>query len=100
MLLLPGRQPTYPVDTGETARRTVIALDQQGYVVILLIDLPIFTLHGLSLWLAESDLGLDSALNLDGGRSSGLAAAIPGGESTLLPAYVPLPIVIGVYPRE
>ena len=100
MLLLPGRQPTYPVDTGEQARRTVIALDEDGHVVILLSDLPVFTLYGLSRWLARSDLRLDTALNLDGGRSSGMVVKAPGSPESVFPAYVPLPIVIAVYPRE
>jgi uncharacterized protein YigE (DUF2233 family) len=99
MLLLPGRQPAYPEDTGRAARRTVIALDEQGNVIVLLIDWSYFTLYGLSHWLAASDLSLYTALNLDGGRSSGLAVNMPG-EQIVIPAYVPLPIVIAVYPRE
>ena len=98
MLLLPGRQPTFPTETNKLAQRTVIALDDQGHVVILLIDLPIFSLHELSKWLANSDLELDSALNLDGGRSSGLAVTLSSGVK-LIPSYVPLPVVIAIYPR-
>jgi uncharacterized protein YigE (DUF2233 family) len=99
MLLLPGRQPSYPEDTGRAARRTVIALDEQGNVIVLVIDWSYFTLYELSHWLADSDLSLYTALNLDGGRSSGLAVNMPG-ERIVIPAYVPLPIVIAVYPRE
>jgi uncharacterized protein YigE (DUF2233 family) len=98
MLLLPGRQPVYPEDTGREARRTVIALDEQGNVIVLLIDWSYFTLYELARWLAASDLSLYTALNLDGGRSSGLAVNMPG-EQAVFPAYVPLPIVIAVYPR-
>ncbi|MEJ2149216.1 MAG: phosphodiester glycosidase family protein [Chloroflexota bacterium] len=98
MLLLPGRQPAYPEDTGRAARRTVIALDEQGNVIVLLIDWSYFTLYGLSRWLAASDLSLYTAMNLDGGRSSGLGVNMPG-EQIVIPAYVPLPIVIAVYPR-
>lgn len=97
LLLLPGRQPTYPTETGERARRTVIGLDDHGRVMVLVSDLPIFSLHELSGWLAQSDLNIDSALNLDGGRSTGIAVSLPGG-STLIPSYVPVPIVIGIYP--
>lgn len=97
MLLLPGRQPAYPTDTGKTARRTVIALDHDGKVVLLLIDSPIFTLHQLSDWLAGSGLNLDIALNLDGGRSSGLTVSL-GDEEKFIPSVVPLPIVLGIYP--
>ncbi len=96
MLLLPGRQPTYPDDVGRRARRTVIGIDDQGYVVIVLFDSSVFSLAELSRWLAASNLNLDTALNLDGGRSSGLGVALPY-EQKLIEAYVPLPIVIGVF---
>lgn len=96
ILLLPGHQPTYPTETGETARRTVIGLDDDGYMILFVSDLPIFTLHELSQWLAESDLHLDSALNLDGGRSSGIGVWLPQ-HQTVIPAFVPLPIVIGIH---
>ena len=99
ILLLPGGQPTYLTETGERARRTVIALDTQGRVVVLLSDLPIFSLYELSHWLAQSGLNLEVALNLDGGRSSGLIAALPGG-GVFIPSYVPLPVVIAAYPRH
>jgi len=99
ILLLPGGQPTYLTETGERARRTVIALDTQGRVVVLLSDLPIFSLYELSHWLAASGLNLEVALNLDGGRSSGLIATLPGG-GVFIPSYVPLPVVIAAYPRH
>jgi uncharacterized protein YigE (DUF2233 family) len=98
LLLLPGGQPTFPVDTGKLARRTVIGVDEWGYVIILLSDTPSLSLHELADWLAGSDLYLDSALNLDGGRSSGLMVSLRG-EVRYFPAYVPLPIVIGIYTR-
>jgi uncharacterized protein YigE (DUF2233 family) len=96
ILLLPGGQPTYPTETGEIARRTVIGLDAEGHIILFVSDLPIFTLHELSQWLAESDLRLDSALNLDGGRSSGMGVWLPQ-QQTIIPAFVPLPIVIGIH---
>lgn len=96
MLLLPGGQPTIVKDTGHRARRTVIALDEQGQIIILLSDLPLFSLFELSNWLASSGMGLDSVLNLDGGRSSGIAVGLPG-EAKMISALVPLPIVIAFY---
>src|SRR5574341_68084 len=98
MLVLPGNQPVYPTETGEAARRTVIGLDSQHRVIILVCDVPIFTLHQLADWLASSDLQVDSALNLDGGRSSGLMVWLRGGNK-LIPSYVPVPIIIAVYPN-
>jgi len=98
MLLLPGRQPAYPPVDGDRARRTVIGIDADGNVILLLIDGPIFSLVELANWLAESNLNLDVALNLDGGRSSAMMVTA-GGTRTVIPSYVPLPIVIGVYGR-
>jgi uncharacterized protein YigE (DUF2233 family) len=98
MLLLPGGQPTFQKETGYKARRTVIAIDEQGQVVVMLIDIPMFSLFELSNWLADSGLALDSALNLDGGRSSALAVNLPG-ETKVIASFVSLPIMIGVYPK-
>ena len=98
MLLLPGRQPAYPPRDGDRARRTVIGLDEEGHVILLLVDGPIFSLVELADWLAESNLNLQTALNLDGGRSSALAVTA-GGTQTIIPAYVDLPIVIAAYAR-
>lgn len=96
MLLMPGREAVYPPRQGERARRTVIGIDDTGSVVIVLVDGPIFSLLELSRWLAESNLNLETALNLDGGRSSGMVVDV-NGIRTDIPAYVPLPIVIGIY---
>lgn len=99
MLLLPGRQPVYPfvpANPDRRARRTVIGLDGDGRVLIILIDGAVLSLYELSQWLAESNLNLDTALNLDGGRSSGMVVAL-GAERTVIPAYVELPIVLAVY---
>jgi hypothetical protein len=72
-------------------------MDDQQRVIIIVSDLSTFTLHELSGWLAESDLNLDTALNLDGGRSTGIAVGLPGGRT--IPAYVSLPIVLGIYTK-
>lgn len=97
MLLLPGGQPTIIRETGYRARRTAIALDEQGQIIILLSDLPLFSLFEFANWLASSGVGFDSVLNLDGGRSSGIAVSLPG-EAKVISALVPLPIVIAFYP--
>jgi uncharacterized protein YigE (DUF2233 family) len=95
MLVLPGGKATYPVDTGKRARRTIIGIDEEGYVIILLIDSPVFSLYEISGWLADSNLRLDTALNLDGGRSSGLSVKV-GNENKLISSFVPVPIVLGI----
>ena len=99
MLLAPGGQPAFPEEDGQQARRTVVAQDENGRVLFLVAGRGHFTLYQLSHYLAASDLGLEAALNLDGGPSSGLfLAPMEVGERPLhVPAYVPLPAVITVH---
>jgi len=80
MLLLPGGilNPEIPNDA-RTARRTVVAVDRSGNLLFIVTPSSAFTLHGMAVWLANSDLDLDTALNFDGGSSSGIAAWTPIG---------------------
>lgn len=80
MLLLPGGllNPDISNDA-RTARRTVVAVDRSGNLLFIVTRSGTFTLHGLAVWLANSDLDLDTALNFDGGSSSGLAVWTPTG---------------------
>lgn len=98
VLLLPGGQPTFPVETNSIARRTVIAIDEDGMVLLLVSNVDLFSLHRLADWLSNSGLRLDTALNLDGGRSTGLGVAIPG-HAALMNSYVPVPVVLAINPR-
>lgn len=98
LLVLPGAQPTFPNDDRTRARRTVIGLDENGQIVILISYIAQFSLYDLSGWLSRSNLGLDIALNLDGGRSTGIDVALPE-ENRLIDLYVPIPTVISFYPR-
>jgi hypothetical protein len=79
-----------------SARRTVIAQDKQGRILLIVAPQGYFTLHKLSAYLTDSDLNLDIAINLDGGGSTGLMAANP---REIIPAKVLLPFVILVYAR-
>jgi hypothetical protein len=80
MLLLPGGLLNPDVaEDARVARRTVVAVDRSGRVVFVVTPGSTFTLYGLAVWLANSDLDLDTALNFDGGSSSGLAVWTPTG---------------------
>jgi exopolysaccharide biosynthesis protein len=83
-------------DTNARARRTVIAQDKSGRILFIVIPEAYFTLHELSLYLTESDLNLDIALNLDGGGSTGILVANP---REIISPNTLLPFVILVYPR-
>jgi uncharacterized protein YigE (DUF2233 family) len=79
-----------------SARRTVIGQDKNGRILFMVAPQGYFTLHQLSLYLTESDLNLDLALNLDGGGSTGIFVADP---REIIPPSRPLPFVILVYAR-
>jgi hypothetical protein len=96
ILVRPDGSAAYPDDGGPPARRTVIGQDQRGRILFLVAPYGSFTLHALSRFLADSDLDLRLAVNLDGGTSSGFLLADPSESITPL---VRLPAVIAVYPR-
>lgn len=80
------------------ARRTVVALDSSGRLVLISVAYGAMTLPSLRDWLASSpDLSLRSALNLDGGPSTGIAIGI-GERPMLADSLSPVPSVIAVYP--
>lgn len=79
-----------------SARRTVIGQDKNGRLLFIVAPQGYFTLHRLSVYLTESDLDLDIAVNLDGGGSTGVLVASP---RELIPSDRALPFVILAYPR-
>ena len=73
MLVLPGGQPNLEIDDNQrNAPRTAVGQDRSGRIVFVVSPGLAFTLTDFGKWLADSDLDLDRALNLDGGTSSGL----------------------------
>jgi uncharacterized protein YigE (DUF2233 family) len=98
VLVKPGGQLGFPAgeEDNQAARRSVVGMDRDGRLVLLVASIGNFTLHKLSAYLVQSDLDLDIAINLDGGPSSGMLLAEP---FEVIPAYAPLPIVITVIER-
>jgi uncharacterized protein YigE (DUF2233 family) len=98
MLVKPGGELgfTEQYEDSLKARRTVIAQDQDGRILFIVASRGYFTLHQLSVYLTESDLHLDIAVNLDGGPSSGILIAKP---QEIIPAQGLLPVVILAYVR-
>ncbi len=95
MLLVDGAINAQMRDDGRVAPRTVVGVDQQGRVVFLVSPRSTFSLSGLAAWLAQSDLDLGAALNLDGGTSSGLIVRTPDGLWGT-DSWVAVPAVIAV----
>ncbi|HET9587782.1 MAG TPA: phosphodiester glycosidase family protein, partial [Anaerolineales bacterium] len=83
-------------ESNARARRTVIAQDRSGRILLIVAPQGYFTLHQLSVYLTESDLNLDIAVNLDGGGSTGILVTNP---RELIPPTRPIPFVILVYAR-
>ncbi len=81
-----------------SSRRTVVATDKLGRVLFIVTPTTGCTLADMANWLAASGLDIDTALNLDGGRSSALYLAT-GGAGQFAPGFGPTPIVLAVYPR-
>lgn len=75
MLVVHGAAIEQPNDDGDRARRSVVAIDQAGRLLLIVCSWPSFTLTDLSQWLVKQDLAIDAALNLDGGSSTGLVVA-------------------------
>ena len=78
------------------ARRSLIAQDQAGRMLLMVAPQGNLTLHQLSTALTESNLEINFAFNLDGGPSSGILLADP---IEKIPAISLLPIVITVHQR-
>jgi hypothetical protein len=79
-----------------SARRTAIAQDKAGRILLIVAPQGYFTLHQFSRYLTESDLNLDVAINLDGGGSTGILVANP---REVIPSNRLIPFVILAYPR-
>jgi hypothetical protein len=98
ILVQPGGELGFPAerDNQARARRTVIAQDRDDRILFIIAPQGYFTLHQLSVYLTESDLNLDIALNLDGGGSTGILVANP---REIISPRTLLPFVILVYVR-
>lgn len=98
MLVLNGQQAYTNTAPDRTTRRTAIGQDDQGRIILLVTSQGGMTLLNLSAFLAESDLNLVNAFNLDGGGSTMLY--IGAGETPVfLPSFDPVPAILAVYPQ-
>ncbi len=96
LLVENGEQRYFGPPKQERARRTAIAEDKTGKILIIIAPFVGPTLGDLSALLAESELGIETAVNLDGGGSTLLA--VPAGDY-FQPSFDAVPVVIAVYKR-
>jgi uncharacterized protein YigE (DUF2233 family) len=92
MLMLNGQRTTFSANA-HGDRRTVVALDKQGHLLLIISPSQAFSLDEMADLLASSDLSIQTALNLDGGASTGLYFHA-GNQSATIDPVTPLPIVI------
>lgn len=93
MLVLHGAAVDQPNDDGDVARRSVIALDTSGRILLIASNWQTFTLTQLAQWLVDQPLDIDNALNLDGGSSTGLVVKTEQ-KSFTVDSFVRVPQVI------
>lgn len=94
MLMIGGKRTTFTADSA-SQRRSIVAMDKQGRMLFIVSPSSAFSLDEMADLLAASDLSLQTALNLDGGASTGLYvnAGKPDQHVTIDPIAA-LPIVI------
>ena len=96
LLVDQGKQAYFGESNGERNRRTVIAEDAGGNILVLVSPFLGLSLPGLSAYLPTSDLDIITAVNLDGGGSTLLA--LPAADY-FQPSFDAVPTILAVYPR-
>jgi exopolysaccharide biosynthesis protein len=98
-VLIAGQHIAFFKDNpSERARRSVVAQDVQGNILIIYSSSVEISLTEMANWIQNSGLGVVTALNLDGGSSSQLH--ISGADfSTLIQGNAQVPVVLAVYLR-
>ncbi len=98
MLIINGKRTDFSADAS-SKRRTVVAKDKQGRLLFIISPSSSFSLDELADLLVEhandSDLAIQTALNLDGGSSTGLYLNA-GSQKVSIDPITPLPIVISI----
>ncbi|MCY4018724.1 MAG: phosphodiester glycosidase family protein [Chloroflexi bacterium] len=96
LLVDTGEQTYFGQARQERARRTAIAEDAAGRILIISAPLLGPTLRDLSAFLAQSDLEIETAFNLDGGGST--LMAVPDIDY-YQPSFDAVPAILAVYKR-
>ena len=82
------------IDDPVYAQRTVVASDE-NYIYFIMTEGRTFTLYGIMNWILENLETVDTALNLDGGSSTGFSYKLMGNDY-INNSIVPVPNVITV----
>ena len=99
MLVLDGLQAFNDDIRDRPTRRTVIALDTSGRIILLATPLLGLPLRDLSAYLPATDLNIVTAFNLDGGGSTMMALNLAGSPEYIVSSFDAVPAVLAVYAR-
>jgi uncharacterized protein YigE (DUF2233 family) len=91
MLMINGQRTQFTVNK-DVQRRSVVATDKQGHLLLIASPGAEFSLDNMADLLAKSDLSIQNALNLDGGSSTGLY--VNGKQQVNIDSLLMIPIVI------
>ena len=94
MLIVAGKRTQFDANA-VNQRRSIVATDKQGRLLFIASPGQAFSLDELADILVASDLSIETALNLDGGASTGLYMNA-GSQHISIDSFSPLPIVIVV----
>jgi uncharacterized protein YigE (DUF2233 family) len=92
MLVLDGKATQFNANAA-SSRRSVVAMDKQGRLLLIASPGAAFSLTELADLLAASDLSIARALNLDGGASTGLYVH-SGSQQVAIESLARLPLVV------
>ena len=98
MLIVDQQQFYFDRHRDVATRRTVIAMDNDDNVLLIITPLGGITLLNLAQYLVKSDLKIVNALNLDGGGSSMMSINMGGNQpSVIVKSFDPVPSVLSIY---
>lgn len=98
MLVLNGQSSYNNTQDRDVSRRSVVAQDTSGRILLMTTSLLGISLTDLSAFLAASDMQIVNALNLDGGGSTMLY--VGAGQTPIQQAsFDAVPVVLAVYPK-
>ncbi len=99
MLVLDGLAAFTDNIQDRITRRTVVAQDSSGRIILLATPVLGLTLRDLSAYLPTTDMNIITAFNLDGGRSTMMVIHADGFSETVVSSIDSVPAVLAVYPR-
>ena len=99
MLVLDGLAAFTDTIQDRSTRRTIVAQDNSGRIILLATPVLGLTLRDLSAYLPTTDMNIITAFNLDGGRSTLMVIYAAGFPETVVGSIDSVPAVLAVYKR-